>query len=145
MRLIGLDIGEKRVGVAVSDPTARVATPLKVLSGAPSADVSALRHVIDDYEAGVVVVGLPLTMAGEEGPQAKRIRQEAAVITERLAVKVVFQDERLSSAEAKRVMGDAGLSEKQKRGSVDMVAAAILLQAYLDGQGPERDGIMRDD
>lgn len=145
MRLIGLDIGEKRVGVAVSDPTARVATPIKVLSGAPSADVSALRRLIDDYEAGVVVVGLPLTMAGEEGPQAKRIRQEATVITERLAVKVVFQDERLSSAEAKRVMGDAGLSEKQKRGSVDMVAAAILLQAYLDGQGPERDGIMRDD
>lgn len=145
MRLIGLDIGEKRVGVAVSDPTARVATPLKVLTGAPSADVSALRRVIDDYEADVVVVGLPLTMAGEEGPQAGRIRHEAAVIAERLAVKVVFQDERLSSAEAKRVMGDAGLSEKQKRGSVDMVAAAILLQAYLDGHGPERDGIARDD
>lgn len=145
MRLIGLDIGEKRVGVAISDPTARVATPLKVLDGPPSADTRALRRLLDDYETTVVVVGLPLTLAGEEGPQAARIRQEAALIAERLAVRVVFQDERLSSAEAKRVMGEAGLSEKQKRGSVDMVAAAILLQAYLDGDGPKRDGIERDD
>ncbi len=145
MRMIGLDIGEKRVGVAVSDPTARVATPLKVLDVMPSADLSALRRIVEDYEAELLVVGLPLTMAGEEGPQAVRIREAAAAIGTALALRVVFQDERLSSAEAKRVMTEAGLNEKQKRGSVDMVAASILLQAYLDGTGPERDGIMRDD
>jgi len=145
VRMIGLDIGEKRVGVAVSDPTARVATPLKVLDVMPSADLSALRRIVEDYEAELLVVGLPLTMAGEEGPQAVRIREAAAAIGTALALRVVFQDERLSSAEAKRVMTEAGLNEKQKRGSVDMVAASILLQAYLDGTGPERDGIMRDD
>lgn len=143
--MIGLDIGEKRVGVAVSDTTLRVATPLAVLQGPLSADSRALRRLVEDYEAEALVVGLPLTLAGEEGPQAERVRAEAQRLGEALAVRIVFHDERLSSAEAQKVMTASGMSERQRRGSVDMVAAGLVLQSYLDSDGPRRDGIVTDE
>ncbi len=144
VRVLCLDIGEKRVGVAVSDPQGRVATPLVVLDGPPSADVRGIKRLAEDYEVAAILVGLPLTLAGEEGPQAERVRAEAAAVASMMGVPVVFQDERLSSAEASRVMADSGMSERQRRGSVDMVAASIILQSYLDGGGLERDGIRLD-
>lgn len=132
-RLLGLDIGEKRIGVAVSDPDRRVATPLVVLDAARArADGRELIGLVEEYEAAAVVVGLPLTLSGEEGPQARRVRESAARLAQFLRVPVEFVDERLTSSEASRRMREAGLSERQQRGSKDMVAAAILLQAYLD-------------
>lgn len=133
VRLLGLDIGERRIGVAVSDPSARVATPLAVLD-APSleADMRPLLRLIEDYEAGLVVVGLPLSMDGTHGPQAARVKVVAARLAERLPVPVEYYDERLSSAEARRTMSAAGTSAKRQKGSVDKVAAAIMLQGYLD-------------
>jgi putative Holliday junction resolvase len=133
MRRLGLDIGEKRVGVAVSDPSGSVATPLTVLDSAGlSRDPSPLRRLVEDYEACELVVGLPLTMAGEEGPQAAAVR----VLGERFAaatgLPLVFWDERLSSSAARRAMGETGVRSRDARGSVDMVAAALVLQAYLD-------------
>ncbi|PKQ29108.1 MAG: Holliday junction resolvase RuvX [Actinobacteria bacterium HGW-Actinobacteria-10] len=132
MRLLGLDIGERRVGVAVSDPAGRVATPLKVLPGPISADVRALVRIIDDYEPGLIVIGLPLSMDGSEGPQAALVRQEGTRLAEMLSVPITYCDERLSSVAAQRAMADAGADSRARRGSVDMVAAAIMLQTYLD-------------
>ncbi len=133
MRVMALDIGEVRVGVAVSDPAERVASPVCVL---PAAEVLAgaksFRRVLEDWEPELFVCGLPLTLAGEEGPQAERIRANAAAISEAAGIPHVFADERLSSAEAKRSLREKGLSEKDMRGKVDMIAASLFLQSWLD-------------
>ncbi|MDP2182421.1 MAG: Holliday junction resolvase RuvX [Actinomycetota bacterium] len=132
MRILGLDIGERRIGVAVSDPGLRVASPVKVLDARAIAGSSALRQIVEDYEIDQVVVGLPLSLDGTEGPQAQHVRQVVGELADLLGLPVHFYDERFSSVEAGRAMQAAGLSERQKRGSVDMVAAALLLQGYLD-------------
>lgn len=141
MRVIGLDIGEKRVGVAVSDPGRRVATPVTVLDAAQLArDVRPLTRIIDDYEARLIVVGLPLTLEGAEGPQAARVRSFADRLSGILAVPIRFADERLSSVEAGRRMREAGADERRQRGAKDMVAASIFLQSYLDSLNSARPG-----
>lgn len=133
MRALALDIGEVRVGVAVSDPAGRVASPVCVL---PAAEV--LSHartfvrVLEDWEPDVVVCGRPMTLAGEEGPQAERIMAQARAIAERCDLPLEFADERLSSAEAKRILREQGLNERSMRGKVDMVAASLFLQSWLD-------------
>lgn len=133
MRVMALDIGEVRVGVAVSDPGERVASPVCVL---PAAEVQAgakpFKRVLEDWEPELLVCGLPLTLAGEEGPQAERIRGVAAAISERTGIPHVFADERLSSAEAKRSLREKGYDEKSMRGKVDMIAASLFLQSWLD-------------
>lgn len=135
MRALALDIGEVRVGVAVSDPAGRVASPVCVL---PAAEVLAharsFRRVLEDWEPELLVCGLPRTMAGEEGPQAARIKEQAQRIAESCGLPLEFADERLSSAEAKRILREQGLSERYMRGRVDMVAASLFLQSWLDAR-----------
>ena len=133
MRRLGLDIGEVRVGLALSDPTGRVATPLKVMDARSlAADPSALRTLVEEYGVEELVVGLPVGLSGEEGPQAETVRRFAEKLSAAVGLPVTYQDERLSSAQARRSMREAGVNEKDGRGAVDMVAASILLQAYLD-------------
>lgn len=132
MRLLALDIGEKRIGVAVSDSALRVATPLTVLDASVIGDPRPLADLVDQYEVDRLVIGLPLSLDGTEGPQAVRVREVGTRLAEGLGMDVTYADERLSSAEASRAMRAAGLSDKQKRGRVDMVAAALILQTYLD-------------
>ena len=93
-----------------------------------------LTRLAEEYEAELVVVGLPLSLDGTEGPQALAVRRTAARLAGFLRVPVEFADERLSSAQASRAMGDVGASQRQQRGRVDMVAAAIFLQSYLDAR-----------
>ena len=135
MRALALDIGEVRVGVAVSDPDMRVASPVCVL---PAQEVLAhaatFRRVLEDWEPDVLVCGLPRTMAGEEGPQAERIRRAAEKIARTCGRPLEFADERLSSSEAKRILREQGLSERAMRGKVDMVAASLFLQSWLDAR-----------
>ena len=141
MRALGLDIGSKRIGVALSDPQMNVASPLTVLdAGSLRADLRPLLRLIEEWEIERVVVGLPLTMSGEEGPQALDVRATAEALAERLPVPLAYHDERLSSAEANKVMAGAGLTEKDRRGVVDKVAAAIILQSWLDGLNRESKG-----
>jgi putative Holliday junction resolvase len=135
VRILALDIGEKRIGVAVSDPSGSVATPLVVLDATKVlGDGRDLIRLVDEYEARLVVVGLPLSMDGSEGPQAVSVRRSAKRLAGFLRVPVEFADERLSSAQASKAMGESGVSVRQARGSVDMVAAAIFLQSYLDAR-----------
>lgn len=135
MRALGLDIGEKRIGVAISDPSGTVATPLKVVATADAlGDARVLRRFVDDYEVELIVIGLPLSLDGSEGPQAAQTRSIAERLVRSLDIPVEYHDERLSSTQAKRAMTEAGVSDKAKRGSVDMVAASLFLQSYLDAR-----------
>ena len=134
-RILAIDYGTKRTGVAVSDPDARVASPVCVL---PAVEVLAhavtFRRVLEDWEPDLLVCGLPRTMAGEDGPQAERIRAQAQKIAKSCGLPLEFADERLSSAEAKRILREQGLSERSMRGKVDMVAASLILQSWLDAR-----------
>ena len=135
MRIMALDIGEKRVGIAICDPDERVASPVCVL---PAQEVLAgarsFRMQIEDWEPELLLCGLPFTLAGEEGPQAARIREFADTVSKTTGIPVEFADERLSSSQAKRSLREKGLSEKAMRGKVVMIAASILLQAWLDAR-----------
>jgi putative holliday junction resolvase len=133
VRVLALDIGERRVGVAISDPGGTIASPLEVLD-ATAGLADRIVDLLTEYEVGLVVVGLPLTMRGEEGPQAGRVRQIGDRIADRIAVPLVYHDERLSSSQANRAMKEA-LSSRKRRGTIDKVAAAIFLQSFLDGGG----------
>ena len=135
MVALGLDIGEVRIGIAVSDASGSVAMPLKVL---PAQEVLAharsFRMILEDHEPDVLVCGLPETLAGEEGPQAERVRASAERISAASGIPLAFCDERLSSREAKRILRAQGLSERAMCGKVDMVAASLFLQAWLDAR-----------
>ena len=127
------------MGVAVSDPTGRVATPLAVLDArALLGDPRPLRRIVEDYEPALIVVGLPLSLSGEEGLQARTVREMATRYAEIAEVPVEFWDERLSSTEAKRIMTQAGVSDRKKRGTLDKLAAALILQSYLDAHQTDR-------
>lgn len=130
-----MDIGQVRCGIAVCDPAERVASPVCVL---PAQEVrqnaKSFRRVLEDWEPELLVSGLPLTMSGEEGPQVARIREFAADVSKNTGLPIEFADERLSSQEAKRILRENGLSEKQMRGKVDGIAASLTLQAWLDAR-----------
>ena len=128
MRIMALDIGETRVGVAVCDPGERVASPVCVL---PAAEV---RRLLEDWEPELLLCGLPYTLAGQEGPQAARIRTAADAITKACGIPHEFADERLSSQEAKRSLREKGMGEREMRGKIDMIAASLFLQAWLDAR-----------
>ena len=123
------------MGVAVSDASGRVASPVKVL---PAAEVlghaRTFRRILEDYEPAVLVCGRPQTLAGEDGPQAERLMGQARQIAAACGLPLEFADERLSSAEAKRILREEGLRERDMRGKVDMVAASLFLQAWLDAR-----------
>lgn len=133
MIALALDIGEARVGIAVSDATGTLAMPVKVL---PAQEVlgnaRSFRYIIEDYEPDVLVCGRPETLAGEDGPQAQRVVEAAEKIARATGLPLEFIDERLSSREAKRILREQGLSEREMRGKVDSVAASLFLQTWLD-------------
>lgn len=140
MRVLGLDIGEVRIGVALSDASESVATPLAVLDAKQELRQGVeLPRLVDEYQVSTIVVGLPLSLDGSEGPQAERVRRAAGRLAGFLRVPLEFFDERLSSSAAERVMAEAGATSRDRRGSVDMVAAAIILQGYLDARRTSAD------
>ncbi|WP_251158206.1 Holliday junction resolvase RuvX [Caniella muris] len=138
MRYLALDIGERRIGVAASDASGAVAFPVcvlpanEVLSGART-----FRRVLEDHEPDALVCGRPRTMAGDDGPQAERVMAQARDIARACGLPLEFADERLSSAEAKRILRAQGMDERSMRGKVDMVAASLFLQAFLDARPHE--------
>lgn len=140
MVALALDIGQVRIGIAVSDRRGRVALPVKVL---PAIEVTSMarsfRQIVEDHEPDIIVCGRPQTMAGEDGPQAERVISVGRQIADALDLPLVFADERLSSREAKRILRENGLSERKMRGKVDMVAASLILQAWLDAQNGKDD------
>lgn len=140
MRIMALDIGDARIGIAISDPTERVATPVCVLAAREVlANAAPWRRTLEDWEPELLLCGLPLTLSGEEGPQAAALRKKAQDIASAAGLPLQFADERLSSVAAKRILREKGLTEKDMRGKVDMIAASMFLQAWLDARTSERE------
>ncbi len=132
MRVLGLDLGERRIGLSISDPEATVATPAGVLERTGlERDLSALGALIREREVERVVVGLPIHMDGRRGPEAEAARRFAAALSEATGVVVDLLDERWTSVEAERALRESGVRGSKRRKSIDSVAATILLRTYL--------------
>jgi putative Holliday junction resolvase len=146
MRLLALDVGERRIGVAVSDPTGTIARPLHALDRrSRKEDFSVIASLIDEYGAEAIVVGQPISLDGSVGPQARRVARYAAALAEHVDVPLIPWDERFSTARADEILRETR-SEKAKRraranGEIDAVAAAVILQSYLDS---DRKGACRE-
>jgi putative Holliday junction resolvase len=131
-RIVAIDIGSVRIGVAVSDPFGSFAQALTVLS-AKDDWIEELKKIMDGYSATKLLVGLPLRTGGNEGPEAYNIRSVAETIRERHpSLEIIFWDERFTTAIAQQSLLEGDVSRKGRKGKVDMIAASILLQSYLD-------------
>ncbi|MFB3881028.1 MAG: Holliday junction resolvase RuvX [Armatimonadota bacterium] len=137
MRILALDFGERRIGVAASDPLGLTAQPVTVIERASlDEDLARIKAVVEQRKAEKIVLGLPLNMDGTAGPQARLARRFAARLRRALGLEVVLWDERLTTVEADRSEGQ-GLSEARReshRRRRDAVAAAVILQDYLNAQ-----------
>ena len=132
-RLLGLDLGEKTIGLALSDTLLTVATPMETLArGKFSADAEKLDRIIAEQNAGGLVVGLPLNMDGSEGPSAQSARAFARNFAARSPLPIVLWDERLSTAAVTRTLIDADASRRRRSEVVDKMAAAYILQGVLE-------------
>ena len=137
-RLLGIDLGEKRIGIAVSDPGGIIARSAgRIGRGAEAETIERLRAAAEEHEACGFVVGLPLNMNGSEGPAAGAARGFAESLRRVLGLPVVLWDERLTTAEADAIMRSAGLSRRARAERVDGLAAQRILQSYLDSRGSE--------
>ena len=137
-RALGVDLGSRRIGVAISDPGGILASPLRVLErGADhAADHAALAEIVAETDARVVVVGLPLSLDGRAGPAARVVTEEIAELRAVLAVPVEDIDERLTTVAAGRALRTAGVRGRDQRRVVDQAAAAVILQSWLDQDRP---------
>ena len=135
MRILGLDLGTKTLGIAVSDKTAFIAsavTTLRFEENNPSQILGDLRKIIDEYNVKEIVIGLPKNMNNTLGDAAKRTKDFTEVLLKEFNLPVHEQDERLSSVSANNILLQADISRKKRKSKVDTVAATIILQNYLD-------------
>lgn len=132
-RLLGFDLGEKTIGLALSDTSRSVATPMETLArGKFSNDAVKIEKIITEHGVGGLIVGLPLNMDGSDGPSAQSARAFARNFAARSDIPIVLQDERLSTAAVTRTLLDADASRKRRSEVVDKMAAAYILQGALD-------------
>jgi putative Holliday junction resolvase len=132
-RALALDLGERRIGVAVSDALGMVARPLEIFARTSrNADFAHIGALVKSHQVDAVIVGLPLNMDGSEGRQAAWVRDYSAALAETITVPVHFWDERLTSEEAVDILRAQG--KPTTKGTVDAVAAAVILQSYLDNR-----------
>ena len=132
-RLLGLDVGSKTIGLALSDPSLTIATPYATLRRRRFAeDADGLFAVVGRERVGGLIIGLPINMNGSEGPRCQSVRQFAANLLARHEIPIAFWDERLSTAAVTRTMIEADLSRQRRRSLVDKLAAAYILQGALD-------------
>lgn len=140
-RWLGLDYGSRRIGVAISDPTGTIATPLTTVENTgPHTVIAALRRVVTEAGAVGVVVGLPVRTGGEEGPEAAAAREFAARLGAALALPVRLWDERLTTASAERALIEGGVRRERRRELIDRIAAQMMLQSFLDARAARAGG-----
>ena len=135
MRILGLDLGTKTLGIAVSDLTETISTGLMTLrfsENNPNEVINDLKKIVDEYQIKMIVIGLPKNMNNTEGEAVLRTRNFIKVLENEFDIPVEEQDERLSSVSANKVLVDADISRKKRKEKVDTVAATIILQNYLD-------------
>jgi putative Holliday junction resolvase len=140
-RIAALDIGEKRIGIALSDPERRMAFPKGLILREKA--LEEIPPLFRQWEVEAVVVGVPLTLRGEEGPQAAKVKGFVSALEEALKeagleVKIVLWDERLSTLQAQTILHEAGYKGRKIRKRVDAVSAALILQSFLDFSRSER-------
>jgi putative Holliday junction resolvase len=134
MRILALDHGSKRIGVAVSDETKTIAQPLEYIPAEPFADfLVRLKQLLAEKEIDCVLIGLPRNMDGSYGPAAQKVQTFAGVLKTAITVPVKLWDERLTSSQANKILIQGGVRRDKRKEKVDKMAAAILLQSYLDG------------
>lgn len=136
-RILGLDIGSKRIGVAVSDEEGMLASPTTMVERGRN-DRAAFRKLVERWQPVLLVSGLPTGLSGREGPQAAETRVYAESLASDLGLPLEYYDERLSSTIAERALLEAGMSRERRKERIDSMAAAVMLQGYLDHQRTRR-------
>jgi putative Holliday junction resolvase len=137
-RLMGLDFGSKTVGVALSDPTGLIASPLEIIEREREDKLrktfSRIEELIEEYKVTKIVLGLPLNMDSSEGERVRKTQEFKEALERRTGLEIVFWDERLSTVEAHDIMTEAGVKGIDRKKFVDKIAASIILQGYMDSQ-----------
>ena len=139
MRVLGLDVGSKTIGVAITDEVGIAAHPLRVIERkGTDSDVSAIQTLVAEHNITEIVIGMPFELSGKVGHRAKRVQEFANALQAKLgaAMKLHEQDERFTTAEAERVLLDADLSRQKRKQVIDQQAAALILQGWLDANRP---------
>jgi putative Holliday junction resolvase len=145
-RSLGIDLGDARIGLAISDDLGILAHPLETLQvKGPISALDRIAQIIEREKVGTVVIGMPRHMDGTYGPAAEKAKTFAAELGKRVSAAIRFQDERLTSVAAQRSLHDAGRNVKQSRAVIDQVAAQMILQSHLDAAVGEGTGKMTKD
>ena len=140
-RIMALDIGARRIGVALSDSTGVLASPLTTLRAEPrAAAIARIATLVAQHEVAQLVVGLPLTLSGEVGPQAQLVQAFVGELRPAVAVPIHMFDERLTTVAAERMMIDLGIKPDRRKARIDEVAASIILQDFLESQRDRAEG-----
>lgn len=137
-RFLGVDPGERRIGIALSDALGIIAQPHLVIDRRRSDAIAVIKDLCAEYEVQTVVIGLPRSLSGEEGTAAARSRQLGTAVGEATGCAVEFYDERFTTVQAESALIEGGMRRRQRRETIDKVAAAVMLQGYLDA-GPGHD------
>jgi putative Holliday junction resolvase len=133
MRILGLDHGTKRIGIAISDELGMIAQPLEFIPAEPFVKfIARLKDIIHEKQVGQIVIGMPRNMDGSYGPAAAKVREFVALLEGSILTPMTLWDERLTSAQANRFLVQSGMRREKRKEKVDQTAAAILLQSYLD-------------
>jgi putative Holliday junction resolvase len=137
-RILGVDYGTVRIGLAVCDPDRKIAFPLETYSRrGKNADAAHFRALLEEHQIGQIVVGLPIHLSGREGQKAGEARAFAKWLAEATGLPIAFADERFTTVEAESALWEAGLTHKQRKARRDKIAAQMFLQAYLDAGCPQ--------
>ncbi len=132
-RILGLDPGERRIGVALSDPLGMIASPHSVIDQRKQDVATELRRLVDEEEVTRIVIGLPVSLVGQERSAAQKARAFGALVADATGIEPVYADERFTSNVAERALLEGNVSRADRRATRDKVAAAVMLQGYLDG------------
>ncbi len=133
MRFLGLDIGDRTIGMAISDPTYIISQGLYTIKRTSlEADLNEVIKVCKEYEVCRIVSGLPINMNGTLGPQSDKVKEFCHHLLSKIEIELVYQDERLTSVAANKAMIEGDFSRKKRKGLVDKMAATFILQVYLD-------------
>jgi putative Holliday junction resolvase len=133
MRVLAIDHGTKRMGIALSDPSGMIAQPLEFVPAEPFAGfLTRLKEILKEKEVDLIIIGMPRNMDGSYGPAAAKVQEFIAVLKENIIIPIRTWDERLTSAQANRFLIEANVRRQDRKEKVDKAAAAILLQSFLD-------------
>jgi putative holliday junction resolvase len=132
VRILSLDVGQKRIGVAVSDPLGITAQGVGVITrNNTEEDINAVKEYVDEYNAGSIVIGMPINMDGTKGDSAKKVTEFVEAVSSGLNIPVATYDERLSTKESEKFLISSDVSRKKRKGVIDKIAAQLILESYL--------------